>query len=108
MTERRFHVVAGIADLAPGEVMHFDVAGVEIAVYNVGGEFFATGDRCTHMRGRLSDGYVEGGVIECPLHFGKFDIRSGRALSAPCSIDLATYPVRVEHDTVAVGIVIAA
>ena len=103
MTLCRFHAVARISDIAPGEVKHTDVAGHEIAVYNIGGEFFATSDRCTHKRARLSDGYVDGGVVECPLHFGKFDIRSGRALSPPCKIDLAVFPVKLQDAMVTVG-----
>ena len=98
-----FHAAVRASDLVPGEVRHVELAGREIAVFNIGGEFFATSDRCTHMRGRLSDGYVEGGVVECPLHFGKFDIRSGRALSPPCKISLAVFPVKVEGGSVWVG-----
>ena len=104
MVGRTFQVVARTADIASGEVLHVEVAGRELAIYNVDGEFFATDDRCTHMRARLSDGYVEGGVIECPLHFGKFDIRSGRALSAPCTVDLAVHTVKVEAGAIAIDI----
>ena len=99
----QFHAVAQTSDIAPGSVLHTKLAGQEIAVFNIGGEFFATSDRCTHMRARLSDGYVKGGVVECPLHFGKFDIRSGRALSPPCKIDLAVFPVKTEEEQVLVG-----
>ena len=104
MNEREFHVVARTSDIAPGEVLHVEAAGREIAIYNLDGEFFATDDRCTHMRARLSDGYVEGAIVECPLHFGKFDIRNGRALSAPCTIDLRIYPVSVAGDSIAVRV----
>ena len=100
----RFHPVADANEVAPGSVLRVEIAGYAIALFNLGGEFFATDDTCTHMRGRLSDGYVEDGVIECPLHFGRFDIRSGRALSAPCTVDLATYPVRLEDGHIAVAL----
>jgi nitrite reductase/ring-hydroxylating ferredoxin subunit len=99
-----FHAVARTAELTSGEVLHLELAGHEIALFNIEGEFFATSDRCTHMRARLSDGYVQAGVVECPLHFGKFDIRTGRALSPPCKLDLATYPVEVRGDAVWVGL----
>ena len=56
------------------------------------------------MRARLSDGYVQDGVVECPLHFGKFDIRSGRALSPPCKLPLTVYAVRVDDGSVLVGV----
>ncbi len=104
----QFHLAVRAADLAPGDVLHLALAGQEIALFNVSGEYFATSDRCTHMRARLSDGYVTEGVIECPLHFGKFDIRTGRALSPPCKLDLATYPVEVRADSVFVGVVVQA
>ena len=103
-TAPRFQLAARTADLPPGEVLHVEVYGKEVALFNIDGEFFATADRCTHMRARLSDGYVEGGVVECPLHFGKFDIRSGRALSPPCKLDLAIYPVQVQADSIWVSV----
>ena len=97
------HAVARVSDIAPGEVKPVKAGDREIAMYNIGGIFFATDDRCTHMRARLSDGYVEDGVVQCPLHFGKFDIRTGRALSAPCKVALAVYPVRVDGSMLRVG-----
>ena len=103
MTAGQFHAVARAADIAPGTVQHVELAGREMALFNIDGSFFATDDRCTHMRARLSDGYMQGGVVECPLHFGKFDIRSGRALSPPCKLPLVVYAVRVEDGTVLVG-----
>jgi len=104
MTEPQFYAAVQTADLAPGEVRHVELSGQEIALYNMDGQFYATSDQCTHMRARLSDGYVTAGVIECPLHFGKFDIRTGRALSPPCKVDLAIYPVQVRGDWVFIGI----
>ena len=103
MTQQDFHPVARAADILPGAVLHVDLAGRELALFNLDGNFFATDDHCTHMRARLSDGYVQDGVVECPLHFGKFDIRSGRALSPPCKLPLAVYAVRVEDGIVLVG-----
>ena len=103
MVAGQFHAVARAADIAPGTVQHVELAGRAMALFNIDGSFFATDDRCTHMRARLSDGYVQGGVVECPLHFGKFDIRSGRALSPPCKLPLAVYAVRVEDGTVLVA-----
>ena len=103
MQSGHFHPVARAADLAPGTVLHVELAGRELALFNIDGSFFATDDRCTHMRARLSDGYIQGGVVECPLHFGKFDIRSGRALSPPCKLPLAVYAVRLDGGIVMVG-----
>ena len=96
--------MAHAADILPGAVVHVELAGRELALFNLEGAFFATDDRCTHMRARLSDGYVQDGVVECPLHFGKFDIRSGQALSPPCKLPIAVYAVRVEGDRVLIGL----
>lgn len=71
------------------------LAGIPVALYRLEDGLFATHDVCTHAYALLSDGYVEGGVIECPLHGALFEIRSGRCLAVGAS-DLATYPVRVE------------
>jgi nitrite reductase/ring-hydroxylating ferredoxin subunit len=96
------HVVARADEVAPGEVKHIRIDGREIALFNVAGAFYATADICTHMRARLSDGYVEGDIVECPLHFGKFEIRTGKAVSAPCTVDLRTYEVERDGEWVSV------
>lgn len=100
--EGAFHPLPGAGDLAPGEARHFDVAGREIGLFNVEGAFYAIDDICTHMRARLSDGYVEGDIVECPLHFGRFNIRTGKACGAPCTQDVRVYAVR--HDGMLVEI----
>ncbi|HEV8036478.1 FAD-dependent oxidoreductase [Yoonia sp.] len=81
-----------------------EVDGLRIALWAVDGEVYATGNICTHAFAYLTDGHVEGGCIECPLHQGLFDIRSGKALSAPVSKDIATYAVKQEDGFVWVDI----
>lgn len=76
------------------------VGGVPIAVYLVGGKVCATSNRCTHGQALLSDGYQEGGEIECPLHQGRFDIATGKAMCAPLTEDLKVYPAEVRDDAV--------
>ncbi|HTW29605.1 MAG TPA: non-heme iron oxygenase ferredoxin subunit [Acetobacteraceae bacterium] len=93
---------ARVADVAEGEVVGVRAGGEEIALYCLGGTYHATSNICTHEYAELSDGFVEGGVIECPLHAGRFDICSGKALGAPVSENLATYPVKVEGDHILV------
>lgn len=96
------HVVMRANELAPGEVKRVELDGRGIALFNIEGRYYAIEDRCTHMRARLSDGYVEGGIVECPLHFGKFDIRTGKAVSAPCTVDVRTYTVERDGDSISV------
>jgi naphthalene 1,2-dioxygenase system ferredoxin subunit len=80
------------------------IGGQEIAPYNPGGEFFATEDFCAHGHVRLTEGYVEGDLVECPMHGGKFDIRTGKAAGAPCVLDLRRFPVKVEGEEVFVAL----
>jgi naphthalene 1,2-dioxygenase system ferredoxin subunit len=82
-------------DLADGEVFGVEVEGRSIALYATDNGIFATDNICTHAYARLSDGWLDGEVIECPLHAARFDIRSGKVLDPPATEDLKTYPVRV-------------
>ncbi len=66
-----------------------------IAIYYEGGEFHATADWCTHDKASLADGWFEGGIVECPWHMAKFCIRTGKALSAPASVDLQCFEIEV-------------
>jgi naphthalene 1,2-dioxygenase ferredoxin component len=86
--------------VSDGEVVGVAVAGHEIALYDIDGEIFATDDICTHAYAKLSDGWLEKGEIECPLHAGRFDIKTGKATAPPCVDDVKTYPVRVEGDEI--------
>jgi naphthalene 1,2-dioxygenase system ferredoxin subunit len=87
---------AAPADAVPQDaplVVAFE--GREIAIYRVGDEYFATSNICTHGLARLSDGYLDGYLIECPMHQGVFDIRDGSCAAAPVEEELKTYQVRV-------------
>jgi naphthalene 1,2-dioxygenase system ferredoxin subunit len=96
---------AAAADAVPEEdVMAVTVAGKEVALYGVDGEVYATDNICTHGHARLCDGFLEGGEIECPLHQGRFDVRSGKAMCAPLTEDLRTYPVKIENGRVFVDL----
>ena len=87
--------VAGVVDVVEGEVTATNVSGQRIALYKVEGEIYATLDICTHEYAHLSEGYLDGCEIECPLHQGRFDIRTGKALCRPVSEDLPIYPVKI-------------
>ena len=99
-----FHPVAKIDELDEEEVMEAKIGDLDLALYNVEGEFFATDGICTHEYINLCDGYVEGHIIECPLHSACFDIKTGKAMKAPATVDLKTYPVKVEGGSIFVGI----
>jgi naphthalene 1,2-dioxygenase ferredoxin component len=92
--------VAGRGDLAEGDVLGTVVSGREIALYNLDGTLYATDDVCTHAYARLSDGFLDGGEIECPLHAGRFDVKTGAATAPPCIEAVKTYPIRIVGDEI--------
>lgn len=104
MSDTTLHRVASTSDLAEDEAMQVLVDGKEIAIINLGGEFFALDDICTHAYASMADGYVEGDCIECPLHGAQFNIRTGKAESPPATEDLASYEVRIDGDDILVAI----
>jgi naphthalene 1,2-dioxygenase system ferredoxin subunit len=92
--------VAAVDAVPTGDVIGVIVEVKDIALYEVEGEVFATDNNCTHGRARMSDGFLEGREIECPLHQGRFDVCTGRALCAPLTEDIRTYPVKIENQRV--------
>ena len=81
--------------LGAGDVLGVLIGGKEIALYDLDGTLRATDDVCTHAYAKLSDGWLDKGEIECPLHAGRFDVKSGKGLCPPVTDDIKTYPVRV-------------
>ncbi len=94
--------VAKVEEIAPGGFRTVDVDGTKVAVFNVGGEFFAIEDVCTHDGGQLTGGTVDGDEVECPRHGARFCIRTGAALTAPAYEPTAKFPVRIENGEVRV------
>jgi len=95
MSEDGWIRAASVAELEDaGGLLGCVVGGVAVALYAVEGKYFATSDTCTHGQARLSDGYLEGHLIECPLHQGLFDIRTGEVRGPPCSRPIRTLEVR--------------
>ena len=85
----------------PGEMHAVDIAGLApLAVYNVGGEYYVTSNICTHNVAALTDGYLEGDIVECPLHGGAFNVRSGEATRFPCVEPLQTFEVEVRDGAI--------
>ena len=82
-------------DVPDGQIRRFDYGGdCAIAIANVGGTFYAFDDRCTHGEASLAeDGQLIGHTVECGWHCGQFDLRSGEAIAAPCTIDLQIFAV---------------
>lgn len=102
-----FYVAASVGDLKPGELMYVEVGPKEepVCLINLDGEFFALNDCCTHEDASLADGEVSGDEIECPMHGGAFDIRTGMPASFPVVVPVATYRTRVVGDQVQIALV---
>ncbi|WP_299478942.1 non-heme iron oxygenase ferredoxin subunit [uncultured Roseibium sp.] len=89
-------------DIDKEDLIAWTHSGKRLAIYNTEEGFFATDLMCTHEDESLEEGLVIDCVIECPLHGGRFDIKTGKALSAPVNTDLKTYPVKVKNGRVLV------
>jgi nitrite reductase/ring-hydroxylating ferredoxin subunit len=97
--------VARASDVAEGEMLAVQAAGRKIALYHLDDDTWAaTGNVCSHAFALLTDGWLDGAAIECPLHAGRFDVRTGKALSAPVEEDVPAYQVRIEGGDVLVAV----
>jgi nitrite reductase/ring-hydroxylating ferredoxin subunit len=92
------------ADVPVGEARKVETAGLTLAVYNVDRAFYVTDDNCTHGPGSLSEGRLEGDVIECNFHQGGFNVRTGEVVLPPCMIPVKTYPTVVEDGVVSIEV----
>lgn len=99
-----WHRVAAEADLKPETPLGVRVGEVQIAVVRLDDGIYAINDVCTHEYALLSEGFCEDGRLECPLHQACFDIRTGKALTEPAEVDVATYPTKVENGIVYVQV----
>ena len=97
-------VVAKVADVVAGKMLSVSAADKSLAIYNLSGAFYATDNECTHAFAMLTDGTIDGDVVECPLHGGAFEIKTGKGLGAPIFCDLKCYPTRVSGDAVEVNV----
>src|SRR6476620_6630565 len=73
-----------------------------LAVFNLGNRYFVTDDACTHGPGSLSEGDIDGEIVECNFHNGAFHIPTGRVEAPPCMVPLRTYSVQVVEDQVCI------
>jgi 3-phenylpropionate/trans-cinnamate dioxygenase ferredoxin subunit len=98
--------VCPVDELPPGEVKIVHAGTISLGVYNLGGDYYAIEDRCSHDDGPLCEGEfdVETGVVICPRHGANFDIRSGAALTLPAYEPVQAFPVRVVDGMVKVEV----
>jgi 3-phenylpropionate/trans-cinnamate dioxygenase ferredoxin component len=91
-----FVPVADAADIPPGAMKCVALDRQRVLIANVDGTFHAISDICGHRNAPLSRGRLTGHIVECPLHFAQFDMRSGKLIDGPVSADVAAYEVRVD------------
>ena len=99
-----FVKVATVDDLAPGQAKCVEVNDKEIALFNIGGSFYAIDNTCTHVGGPLSEGELEGARVTCPWHGGVFDVTTGEVLGPPPGRAVNRYNVRVEGSDIEVEV----
>jgi len=88
------------SEVAPGGALKVEHGDLTLAVFNLEGEFYVTDDNCTHGPGSLSEGYIEGDVVECNFHNGQFNIKTGEVVAPPCMVPIKTYRTVVEDGKV--------
>lgn len=93
--------VAKEAEVPEQGTLQVSCDGEPVCLYKVGGNIYATHDTCTHGQASLAEGFiVEDWLIQCPLHGGMFDIRTGEAVGVPCDDGIRVYPVKIDKDSV--------
>ena len=104
MTGDNWITVSDLDAVEVGNVIGVRAGELDIALYNIDGQIYATSNICTHAHALLSDGWLEGGIIECPLHGGRFEVKTGKGLGAPITWDVRTLPVRVQDGVIQVNL----
>ena len=92
------------ADVAVGTALKVETEGLAVAVFNLDGQFYVIDDQCTHGPGSLSEGYIDGDIVECDFHNGAFNIKTGEVAAPPCMIPVRTYPTTVEDGKVYIAV----
>ncbi|MGI4812393.1 MAG: Rieske (2Fe-2S) protein [Janthinobacterium lividum] len=94
----QWHDIGSFASLKEDEPRGVTVENIPIGIFKVGQACYAIHDVCPHQFVRLSKGFLEGSIVECPLHEAKFDLATGRCLEGPTEEDVAVYETKVDGD----------
>ena len=99
-----FVKVARIDELPAGQAKLVEANHKRIALFNVGGHYYALDDACPHRGGPLSEGDLEGESVVCPWHGAIFDLASGEVKRSPAAVGVATYDVRLENGEIFIAV----
>jgi 3-phenylpropionate/trans-cinnamate dioxygenase ferredoxin subunit len=102
MTE--FYKAARLEEIKEGELYAVEVDGEPVCLTKVEGQICAFTNNCTHISGPLNEGELEGCTLTCPWHGAQFDVRTGKVLRGPARQDLHTYSIKIEDETIFVGL----
>lgn len=100
----QFVSAAKVGEIPDGGGKCIEVEGRRIAVFHMGGEYFAIDDACTHHEAPLSEGSISGEEVVCPWHGATFELRTGKCTGLPARKDVSRYNVRVQGDQVEVEV----
>jgi len=92
--------IGALASLPKERGVRVTVAETSIAVFRIGDEVYAIGDRCSHAEASLAEGEVYGTDVECPRHGSEFDLQTGLPGALPATKPVPTYEVSIEDGTV--------
>ena len=98
-----FITVAKVAEIPPGTRIVVAYRRDDVALFNVDGRYYAFEDRCSHEDVPLSDGFIDGGELECTAHGARFDLNTGKATAPPAFGPVRRYEVRVEGDEIQIS-----
>jgi len=96
--------VGPFAELVDGAGMRVEVGDVRIAVFRIGDDVYAIGDRCSHAEASLAEGELFGLEVECPRHGSEFNVTTGKPGSLPATQPVPTYGVEVDDGEVYVTV----
>ncbi len=100
-----FVVVANADELPNGERLFLEIDQLVIVLFNIAGKIFAIEDTCSHDDNPLGEGEMQNDFeISCPRHGAHFDVRNGKALSMPATVDISAYPVRIIENQIEIGL----
>jgi 3-phenylpropionate/trans-cinnamate dioxygenase ferredoxin subunit len=96
--------IGAISELKDGGRLFIELDGKPIVIINVGNQYYAIADVCSHDDGPVGEGTLEGYEIICPRHGARFDLRTGKVLALPAFVDIPAYAVRLVGDQIEIGI----
>ena len=97
MADPEWQPAGSESDITDDQPLSATIGDKDIGIYRLNGQYYAIEDICPHAYAMLSQGFVMGEEIECPLHAARFHIPTGKCTAEPGGRDLDTYPVKVEN-----------